>query len=191
MSNAREALIHVMFPYLYQVTPTKTHSHPSSYGIKHDLENALFHHDPERWGRYYFANSETISSLVSLGIPHIPGEPNYGFKVRRLFPAGWIGSRPLASRPKYSQVAQWRAYLRMREAFAEICAELVQGDPSDDPLYTKIERVIGAPWSPLPEVPPCLTARLGFSTTTTGVIGTTSSPTSTLRPQQDDTSFLP
>jgi hypothetical protein len=137
MANARETLIQSVFPLLYEIKPRA--SPRSSYGIKHDLEYGLF----PRPDKFYFSNDETIAALVALGVPHVKGDPNYGFKIKERFPIWWIRNAPPTRKPAGERKAHWEAYLYARKAMNDIVADLIKEDMSTDSLYQKLVKVIG------------------------------------------------
>jgi hypothetical protein len=150
--DARQTLIQVLFPLLYDIKPKMPRSKArSSYGMKHDFEHAL---------GFYIANSETIPALVALGVPHFPGDPNYGFKVKEKFPMDWIRNSPPLTRPKYESKTEWEAYLHARSTIDALVEELVAGDTSSDSRFKKLGRVLGYHREAKSEVPASLTARL-------------------------------
>jgi hypothetical protein len=149
--DARQALLQVLFPLVFEVKPTMPRSKArSSYGMKHDFEKAL---------GFYFSNSETIPALVALGVPHFVGDPNYGFKVKEKFPLSWIRNAPPSTRPKYESKAKWDAFLHAQTEIALLLTDLLGDDTTTD-RFSRLAAQVGHEGQAKSEVPACLTARL-------------------------------
>lgn len=159
MSNAREALIQVLFPLFYEVTGFYSRKSCSSYVMKHDLEHGLFPNTDTRYGGFYFSNSETISALVAMGIPHKVGHPNFKFNVKDKFPMTWVRNRNPTVRPKYESKKKWEAYLHARKEMDALLAEM----GTEPNLFQRVTEQVGHDGVPLREIPACLTRRLTAS----------------------------
>jgi len=174
--DTRTALIQSLIPLFYEVKPRLPRSKAiSSYRIKHDLEHGIFAE-----GKFYFSNSETIPALVAMGIPHYPGDPNYGFKLQDKFRTMWVRNRPPTTRPKYESKKKWEAYLHARAEMDAILTELGATN------YSSLAEVVGHEGEGKLEVPPLLAARAERARA--DVMGSpgTQSPSPTRSSPQDD-----
>lgn len=138
--SARHALIQFLFSQFYEVKPTQPRSKcRSSYGMKHEFENALFH----GWeGRFYFSNSETKEALAH--IPHFTEGPNYYFRVKPRFRIHWMEqNRHLTNRPYGERKDKWATYTQAREKLCQLQSEVFAATHDIPALYQKFIALVG------------------------------------------------